>query len=203
MAPFGASLLLSVACRYPDARADLSAVTLAVGVALLRALRAFGLADLELKWPNDVLHQGAKLAGVLCELKIEAGGPAHVVVGIGLNVQLPQATIAALALEQRRVTDVTRVNRALSGAVRVPLAARLLGELVDALDEFGRTGLSSFIDEWTAADALHFKAVSVETGGAQRLGVACGLSADGALLIDVDGRIERVEAGEVSVRVAP
>ena len=166
-------------------------------------MRAFGLADLELKWPNDVLHQGAKLAGVLCELKIEAGGPAHVVVGIGLNVQLPQATIAALALEQRRVTDVTRVNRALSGAVRVPLAARLLGELVDALDEFGRTGLSSFIDEWTAADALHFKAVSVETGGAQRLGVACGLSADGALLIDVDGRIERVEAGEVSVRVAP
>ncbi len=202
VAPLASGILMSVSCRYAQARPDLSGVTLAVGVAILRALARFEVADLKLKWPNDVLHDGAKLAGVLCELKVEAGGPAHVVVGVGLNVALPAGTVAELAAQGRIVTDLTAVRPALDCSLRAALAAALIGELTGALDEFGRTGLASYIDEWRAADALDFRAVTVEAGGAVTEGVACGISADGALLVDVDGRIARIEAGEVSVRTA-
>ena len=203
VAPFGSGILASVAWTYPESRSDLSAVTLAVGVALVRALGSLGVTGTRLKWPNDVEVGGAKLAGVLCELKVEAGGPAHVVVGVGLNVALPEASVAELGAQGRLVTDVMRVAPALTPAVRPRLAACLIAELVRALDEFGRHGFAAFIAEWRLADALQGVPVRVEAGGAVREGIARGISADGALKVEVDGVLERVDAGEVSVRVQP
>jgi BirA family biotin operon repressor/biotin-[acetyl-CoA-carboxylase] ligase len=89
-APFGSGLCLSVSWSYRDAPATLGALSLAAGVAALRALSRLGFAGLALKWPNDIVHEGAKLGGILIDLRGEAAGPAFVVVGIGINVRLPQ-----------------------------------------------------------------------------------------------------------------
>lgn len=198
VAPFASAVLVSLSLSYPESRSDLSGVTLSVGVALLRALKRAGLASLSLKWPNDVEAGGAKLAGVLCELKLEASGPAHVVIGVGLNVALPDTSIEAIALGGRRVTDICRLMP--DPPSRSELAALLIEEIMRALFEFGRTGLASFIGEWRGADALFERAVSVECGGSVRTGIARGLSGDGALLVDYEGRIERVDAGDVTLR---
>lgn len=200
VAPFGSGLLLSAALSYPDSRTDLSAITLAVGVALLRALAAVGVAHGALKWPNDIEVDGAKLAGILCELKVEAGGPAHIVIGVGINVALPAATIAGLAAAGRRVTDLRTVRGGLDDELRARLAARVLEELALATATFRDRGFAAFHADWSAADALRDREVLVDAAGTVRAGIARGVALDGALLVERDGVLGRVESGEVSVR---
>ena len=200
LAPFGSSLLMSLGVVYPEGRSDLSGVTLAVGVALARALDRAGVRGLSLKWPNDVEFAGEKLAGVLCELKVEAGGAAQVVVGVGLNVSLGEPALAALSALGRRAADLTRIVA--SPPPRALLAALLIEEIVAALSEFGRSGLASFLAQWRSLDALAGREVTVEVAGTTRNGVARGLAPDGALLVDYAGTLERVDAGEVTLRLA-
>ena len=97
VAPFASGLCLSVSWSYRDAPATLGALSLAAGVAALRALQRVGIGGLSLKWPNDIVRADAKLGGILIDLRGEAAGPACVVVGIGINVRLPRAARAALA----------------------------------------------------------------------------------------------------------
>ena len=84
IAPFASGLCLSVNWSYRDAPATLGALSLAAGVAVLRALRRLGFAELSLKWPNDIVHRNGKLGGILIDLRGEAAGPAYFVVGVGL-----------------------------------------------------------------------------------------------------------------------
>ena len=97
VAPFGGGICFSLGWVFPEPPKQLSALTLAAGVAVLRALECCGARDIQLKWPNDVLFANRKLGGILCELRAEAGGPAYVVIGIGLNVRLSDASRRAIA----------------------------------------------------------------------------------------------------------
>jgi BirA family biotin operon repressor/biotin-[acetyl-CoA-carboxylase] ligase len=182
---------------YRDSPATLAALSLAAGVAALRALRRLGIDGLSLKWPNDIVRADAKLGGILIDLRGEAAGPAYVVVGIGINVRLPRAARGALAATGVEATDLASL-----GAVpaRNEMAAVLIAELHQALGEFGARGMAAFADEWQAADALAGRAVRVLHGGQQLDGEARGVDADGALLLDADGGRRRIVSGEVSVR---
>jgi BirA family biotin operon repressor/biotin-[acetyl-CoA-carboxylase] ligase len=197
VAPFASGLCLSINWSYRDAPAMLGALSLAAGVAALRALGRLGVASLSLKWPNDVLSGGAKLGGILIDLRGEAAGPAYVVVGIGINVCLPRA-----ALERLAADGVDAVDLATHGGVppRNELAAVLIAELAQALVEFGARGLAAFADEWQAADALAGRPVRVLQGEQALEGLACGVDGDGALLLEVGGTRRRILSGEVSVR---
>jgi BirA family biotin operon repressor/biotin-[acetyl-CoA-carboxylase] ligase len=166
-------------------------------VATLRALKRLGVAGLSLKWPNDVMRGDAKLGGILIDLRGEAAGPATVVVGIGINVRLPRAARAALAAEGVEVADLASIGDA---PPRNTLAAVLISELHQALSEFGARGMAAFADEWQAADALAGRAVRVLHGGQQLEGLARGVDADGALLLESGGARRRIVSGEVSVR---
>jgi BirA family biotin operon repressor/biotin-[acetyl-CoA-carboxylase] ligase len=197
VAPFASGLCLSVNWNYRDAPATLSALSLAAGVATLRALRRLGYSQLALKWPNDIVHADAKLGGILIDLRGEAAGPAYIVVGIGINVRLPRAALVQLAAEAVQAVDLATLGEA---PARNRLAAVLIAELALALVEFGARGMSAFADEWQAADALNGRPVQVLHGGQALDGLARGVDGDGALLLEAGGRRQRILSGEVSVR---
>ncbi len=197
VAPFASGLCLSVGWSYRDAPAALSALSLATGVAVLRALARLGIAGFALKWPNDIVRADRKLGGILIDLRGEAAGPAYVVVGVGINVQLPAATRAQLAKEGVDAVDLASLGAPPS---RNALAAALITELSAALGEYGARGLAAFAEEWQAADALAGRTVAVLQGGQTLEGRARGVDADGALLLDVAGVPRRIHSGEVSVR---
>ncbi len=201
VAPFGSGICLSVSWCFAEAPPQLSALSLAAGVAVRRALGNLGVGDIQLKWPNDVLWQGRKLGGILCELRAEAAGPAYVVVGIGLNVRLPpgaRAAIGKTGIEAASIEDIA--TRPLPS--RSTLAAALINQLILSLVEFEQAGFAPFFQEWSAADALSARAARVHRGEAVIDGVARGIDLDGALLLEVGGRLERFVSGEASLRPA-
>jgi BirA family biotin operon repressor/biotin-[acetyl-CoA-carboxylase] ligase len=197
VAPFGSGLCLSVGWSFRDAPAALGALSLAAGVAALRALARLGFGGLALKWPNDIVREDAKLGGILIDLRGEAAGPAFVVAGIGINVRLPRATSERLAADGVKVLDLAALA---APPPRNTLAGVVMAELVQALAEFGARGLAAFMDEWERADALAGRAVRVLQGGDALEGTARGVDGDGALLLETGAGVRRILSGEVSVR---
>lgn len=201
----GDSLCFSLALRFETLPADLSALPLVVGLSVRRVLRERGVAA-QIKWPNDlVIDRGAdglaKLGGILLELRAEAGGPALVVIGVGLNLRLDAAQRAAIASEGGCATDL----RAEGAHVldRNLLAAALIKELRVALARFSREGFVSSFKAWPEADALAGRGVAVEQGGVLLEGRATGIDTQGALQLRVADRIEQIHGGEVTVRPQP
>jgi len=201
LAPFASGLCLSFGWALREPPAELAALTLAAGVATLRALARFEVVALALKWPNDVLQGGRKLGGVLCELRAEAGGPAYAVIGVGLNVRLPAATRAAIVSAGGLAPiDVAEALAPAPCPTRGRLAAALLDELLRMALEFQTHGFAPFLAEWRRADALCDRPVRVIAAAATRDGVARGIDGDGSLRVELDGRVERVTSGEVTLR---
>jgi BirA family biotin operon repressor/biotin-[acetyl-CoA-carboxylase] ligase len=197
--PFGANLYLSLGWSFPAWPPQLSALSLAVGVAVARALRRAGLQQVMLKWPNDLRVGDDKLGGILIEQRGEAGGACRVVVGIGINLAMsPQqagdlgqpwtSLQTALALSARKLPE------------RNAFAASLLAELIDALSEFGAAGFTPFLSDWSSLDATANQPVRIEGGGEPLQGIARGVDAQGALIVEAQGRRHPVHAGEVSLR---
>jgi BirA family transcriptional regulator, biotin operon repressor / biotin---[acetyl-CoA-carboxylase] ligase len=198
-APFGSGLCLSVSWQFREAPATLGALSLAAGVAVLRALRRLGFPRLALKWPNDVVHLDGKLGGILVDLRGEAAGPAYVVVGVGINLRLPGTLRAALRAEGVEAIDLASLGALPS---RNEAAAALIGELALALEEFAERGLRAFADEWREADALDGRPVRALLGGDALEGIARGVDDDGALLLEIGDTRRRILSGEVTVRPA-
>jgi BirA family transcriptional regulator, biotin operon repressor / biotin---[acetyl-CoA-carboxylase] ligase len=198
-APPGGSLCISVAWQYLDMPADLSALSLVVGLGALNALREFGISDVQLKWPNDLVTDQGKLGGILIEMRAEAGGPVHVVVGVGLNVILDDATRAAVAAMGITADDI-RVHRA-AVPDRNAIAAALLARLVPALESFPFAGLAPHLASWGESDALLDCEVHVENLGEITRGVARGVDSHGALLVETPEGLRRFISGEVTVRL--
>ena len=197
VAPFASGLCLSIGWNYRDAPAALSALSLAAGVAVLRALGRLGIAGLALKWPNDVVRGDSKLGGILIDLRGEAAGPAYVVVGVGINVRLPASARKRLAEDGVDAVDLAALG---PPPARNAIAAALVAELSNALGEYGARGLAAFAEEWQDADALAGRTIAVVHGGQTLHGRARGVDSDGALLLEVDGAPRRIVSGEVSVR---
>jgi BirA family biotin operon repressor/biotin-[acetyl-CoA-carboxylase] ligase len=201
LAPFGSGICLSVSWCFAELPPQLSALSLAAGVAVRRALSGLGIDGIELKWPNDILWQGRKLGGILCELRIEAAGPAYVVIGLGMNLRLPaalRATIAGTGIEVASLDEIAGGDL----PSRSVLAAALVNQLLLSLEEFELAGFRPFFEEWTQADALAARAARVEHGNTLIEGTARGIDPDGALLLEVGGQVRRFVSGEASLRPA-
>lgn len=202
LAPFGSGLTFSIAWSYPDVPAELSALSLALGVTVAETLRKEGVHDVMLKWPNDVVWRNRKLGGLLIQLKLEAGGAASVVVGLGLNLALPGEARASLAAPE--VTPVADLREALGSRApgRNALAGRLAAAMCEGLERFGREGFAPFAARWQALDSLSGAIVRVTQSAGSVEGRALGADRDGALRVEVGDRIERFVAGDVSLRAA-
>jgi len=193
----GEALTFSLLWRSARGAGALSGLTLAVGVALARALESAGADGVVLKWPNDVLWRGGKLAGILTELQGDALGPTAVVIGIGINVRLSEATRARIG---QPATDL----EAACGAApdRNRLLAGVLIELDRVLEAFGREGFAPLREAWQRRHAQQGRRVTLMLpDGTRRSGRARGIAEDGALLLETRAGTQRFLSGEISVRV--
>jgi len=157
-----------------------------------------GIEGAGLKWPNDILVGDAKLAGVLIDVVGESSGPCIVIVGIGVNVCMPPGEAAAidqLWTDLHHLSGDNRLSRNL-------LAARILDELVPAIETFDAEGLPPFLDEWWQSDVLRGRKVGLTLPNEYITGTASGIDDVGALLVDTGNGRRRFLSGDVSVRVA-
>ncbi|HYM35991.1 MAG TPA: bifunctional biotin--[acetyl-CoA-carboxylase] ligase/biotin operon repressor BirA [Steroidobacteraceae bacterium] len=200
VAPFGSGLCLSLAWQFEESPPDFSALSLVIGVAIVRALRRLGCHEVQLKWPNDIVHSHRKLAGVLIDMRGEASGPARVVIGIGMNLHMPAEIRLALAEQQAAV--ITDLHETMRGHApeRNTLVGTIIDELIAALHAFSRDGFAAFKAEWQSHDSLRDSPVRVLSANETISGTARGVAPDGALLVDVNGRLHRFMSGDVSLR---
>jgi BirA family biotin operon repressor/biotin-[acetyl-CoA-carboxylase] ligase len=151
-----------------------------------------------LKWPNDIWFQDRKIGGVLIELRAEASGPAHVVIGVGINVSLPAAI--RLEIEAGGVRVAAAADACAAPPSRNLLAGAILDELLSMLEQFEHEGFAAFRDEWTALDALSGRPARVLLADSIVSGIARGVDHEGALLLDTGERLQRFVSGEASLR---
>lgn len=195
LAPENSALTFSLAWRLRIPLHALSGLSLAVGVALSRALSQLGIST-KLKWPNDLLRDGAKLAGVLIETAIDRQDrqAIWVVIGVGLNLKQSQHLSTQLAREVADVSDVV-VDREYWMAV-------FLAELGSMLTAFEQAGFAPFVDEWNARDAYAGNEVVIlDQGRELHHGRAAGVDANGCLQLDTPHGRVIVAAGDVSLRM--
>ncbi|MGH8658494.1 MAG: biotin--[acetyl-CoA-carboxylase] ligase [Gammaproteobacteria bacterium] len=199
VAPLASGICLSLGWRVCTPVGSIMGLSLAVAVTLARLLKGeFGVQNIGVKWPNDILCGGAKVAGILIEVRGELGGSYHAVIGVGLNVQ--GSTRLAAHVDQPW-TDLRRA--ALAKHSRNVVAIALISALFHALPEYEAEGFASFRDEWREYDLFRDKAVHLLLpSGDVVMGHARDVDADGALLLSVDGYLQRYHCGEVSLRLA-
>ncbi len=195
-AGLGDALTFSLLWRFGSGLAALSGLSLAVGVAMMRALQELGVRGAGLKWPNDVLLNGGKLAGILLEAQGDMLGPSAVVIGIGINLHVPET------LHQR-------VDQTVSGLASVDMhlpdrnlvLAVILKQLVAVLREFAEHGFASLREEWERNHVFGRKAVKLlMPDGSQVSGTVLGVTDDGALRLATAAGEQIFNAGEVSLR---
>jgi BirA family biotin operon repressor/biotin-[acetyl-CoA-carboxylase] ligase len=203
LAPFGSGLTFSISWTFAETPADLSALSLAMGVCVVRALRECGAPRVQLKWPNDIIHEHAKLGGLLLQMRSEAGGPACIVAGLGLNLCMPDAARAAICNPQ--ATPVTDLAAACGAQMpgRQRIAAVVAARMLAGLEEFAQAGYAPFAADWARFDSLRDAPVTVLRHDGIFDGLARGADREGALCVETRaGVIERVHAGDVSLRRA-
>ncbi len=199
IAPFGAGVALSLSWTFRDGASTLAALSLAVGVAVARALGRAGAHGMTLKWPNDIWFESRKIGGVLIELRAEAGGPAHVVIGVGINVTLTAEARREIESSGVAVAAVADASGGLPS--RNLVAGAILDELLSMLARFERDGFGAFRDTWTALDALSGRPVQVLLAEKCLYGTARGVDRDGALLLETASGVQRFVSGEASLRL--
>ncbi|MDZ7923904.1 MAG: bifunctional biotin--[acetyl-CoA-carboxylase] ligase/biotin operon repressor BirA [Marinagarivorans sp.] len=193
VSPLGANIYCSIRWHFSMGIACLEGLSLAVGVALVDALAELGVADVMLKWPNDLWLKGKKLGGVLVEVGGDALGECYAVVGVGLNIAMPKN--AALEIDQAW-TDLASEGCSCS---RNRVVAAMINHLLLLLGDYQAQGFGAYRERWLASNALADTWVAV-TGAEQKTGRVIGLNDSGALLLQSDAGIEIISGGEVSVR---
>ena len=188
----GAGATFSILRRMHCAPRELAGLSLAVGVATARALRALGVADVMLKWPNDLLVRDAKLGGVLIETKVQ-GSEVTAVVGIGINCRPVRALGKRLRRELVALDDLVRP--ALS---RNAVIAALAGEVLAALQAFERAGLPAFAEDWRALHAHEGRRLRLRLGDGRTVsGIASGIAPSGALRLRTRSGTRDVTSGRI------
>jgi BirA family biotin operon repressor/biotin-[acetyl-CoA-carboxylase] ligase len=194
VAPSGSSLLMSLIFRPPLAPHQVQRLTMVCGLAVADAVESETGLQVDLKWPNDVLIEGAKVCGLLTEVGLSGDQVDYVVVGIGLNVNLDPEQ-----LPERLLMPATSLSHVLGRKVaRLPLLQALL-RMVERRYLALEAGHSPRA-EWAARLVTLGQSVVVVTGDKRLAGVAEGVNANGALLVRrADGGVETVVAGDVTL----
>ena len=196
----GSSLTFSLLWRFNCSAAALSGLSLAVGVALIRALTSLGVTNAQLKWPNDVLIDNKKLAGILIDLHGDMDGPSAAVIGVGVNLRLPENVLNNI--DQPAIDlATTSIDGASSQIDQNKLLGVLLKNLADVLSDFEQNGFLGVRDEWLRYHAYQNKAVRMLLHDGRNVdGTVSGVADDGILLVETALGLQRFSAGEISLR---
>ena len=195
-AGLGSSLTFSLLWRFQCGASALSGLSLAVGIALIRCLHAMGFTQAQLKWPNDVLMNEEKLAGILIELQGDMEGASTAVIGIGINLKLPDNK--QQHIDQPATDLASGASQAIDPNV---LLASLLKHLHQVLHVFEENGFAHFSHEWTQHHVYHQKPVRLMMpDGKENHGQVRGITEDGSLLLETSSGLQRLISGEISLR---
>lgn len=190
VSPYGSGLCLSLKQHYSTLNKSLAGLNIALAVTVTRILHNLGATKVGLKWPNDILWQGRKLAGLLLESR---GG--DVVIGIGLNVNMPTVE----TISQAWVDLYTVLKKKIS---RNTLASLLIAQCMETLIRYPQIGLAPFLQDWHHFDLSYGQQVTLTFPQASSItGTACGIDEHGALLLQVGEHQQRYNYGEVSLRL--
>ena len=192
---FGKNIALSILYHLPNKPDQLNGLSLVIGIAVVQALQEYGLKEIKLKWPNDIVHHAKKLAGVLIEIKSSSKpGFSSIVIGIGLNLYNPTTNPDGI---NQAITDIHSIQKL--PPQRNRLAGLLLKNCLITLAEFQTKGFSAFIEPWHQLDSLKDKPIRIETAKELQEGVARGINSLGQLCIDIDGEQHCFSSGEVRI----
>lgn len=189
-APFGTNLYFSMYWRLEQGIAAAMGLSLIVGIVVTQTLRELSGQDIKVKWPNDLYLNDQKLAGILVELAGKTGDCAHVVIGIGVNLNM---TNPDMNIVNQKWANLGNINRNL-------LVAKIAKTLRENLEKFEKNGLAFFIDDWNHLDNFIHRPVKLLIGDEVIRGIAKGINDQGALLLEQDGKIEAYIGGEISLR---
>lgn len=197
----GGSLTFSLLWRFERGAGHLAGLSLAVGAAVARALAAHGVARAQVKWPNDIVVDFRKIAGILVETTGDIQGPSVAVVGVGVNHRLGERTLEGI---DQAVTDVWHCagSSAAAAPSRNALLASLLTELAATLRRFETSGFAAERDSWRSLHAYHGRAVRVLPAHEPAFdAVVADVAPDGALVVTLpDGRSLALASAEISLR---
>ena len=196
VSPFGANLYLSCLWDFYNGAAALEGLSLATGVAVAEALAEFGVAPLELKWPNDVLSGGRKLAGILLEMTGDPSGHCKVIIGVGINHQMPHSSGASIDQPWISLQEIC------PGISRNALAAAVISQLFLMLANFRAQGFAAYRERWQKLDCFRDREVVIKTGAKDIEGVADGIDSTGGLRLITPEGLQVMKGGEVSVRLS-
>jgi len=196
VSPYGSNIYVSIFWRFQQGGiASTAGLSLAMGIAVIRALKQHNINDVGLKWPNDIYSQGKKLGGILIEVSGEADGPCAAVIGLGLNLFLPETQAQSITQAWTDLTKITGENPLL----RNKLAGTVLDHILSIINGFEVLGIKAYLDEWRSYDCLKGHMATLFIGQQQVEGIIEGIDDNGLLLIKrSDGSIQAFASGEVS-----
>ena len=195
VSPFGRNLYFSLVWRFETGAAAIEGLSLLVGLALAKAIENLSGVSPRLKWPNDLLSGGKKLAGILLEMAGDPSGDCQVVIGVGLNVNMPVPE--AGAIDQPWVDLQQLVGKPLS---RNALFAQILNTLIPMLRQFAEHGFAPFREAWHRYHAYQDQPVQLLLGKRVESGRCLGVTDNGALRIETAEGEKQFHGGEVSLR---
>ena len=197
--PLGSGIALSVSWTFPETPSDLAALSLAAGVTTRRVIQALCGCAPALKWPNDLIWDHRKLAGILVETAARHQGACHVVVGVGLNVSLDSERLDAVGEQPGAAIDLERMT-ATRAPGRSAVAARLIEGYCKMFRTYQDSGFSKFHAAFVEADYLRRRPVVVTDGPCRVSGTVMTVDNSGALILDTEAGIRRIVAGDVSTK---
>lgn len=198
VSPFASNIYLSMLWRFAGGAAALEGLSLAVGLAVVKGLKEMGVSEAHLKWPNDILVSGKKICGVLIEMTGDASGSCSVVIGIGINVQMPKEATAQI---DQPWTDISSsLGRELVD--RNEITARILDHVLELTHSFSQHGFGPLYEEWNSHDGYHGESIKLIMGDTEIYGIGRGVGPDGGIKIETpDGKVEVYKGGEISLRL--
>lgn len=197
LSPKNAGIYLSLTRRFSLQANALQALSLVTAISVLDALQEAGAQGLQLKWPNDVLYEGKKLAGILLELQ-QKEGARFIVFGVGVNIELSADFQASI---DRPVTDLSGIIAELPS--REVLLAALLNRLCRNLATYEDSGFSVFQERWNALDCYRGQDIEIQNGESRLVGKSLGVDASGSLLLQTQQGTQSINGGEIFPSLRP
>ena len=198
VSPFAANIYMSILWDFEQGAQALEGLSLAIGVAVRRALIELGLEDVRLKWPNDIYIGNKKLGGILLEMIGDPAGHCSVVIGVGINVSMPASI--AVNIDQPWTDCCSESDAPIA---RSRLAALLIDNIFDILNDFESLGFAGYRDEWQEADAFKGLQGTISTPRDSVSGTVIGVDNSGAVQLKlISGAVKSFIGGELSLRLA-
>jgi len=194
ISPFGKNIYMSISRQFATGASGLMGLSLVIGLSVVKTLKEIGIGQVGLKWPNDIILDAGKLAGILVELGKTTSQSTFAVMGIGINMELDEEDSRQIDQPWSAIANKEIVSRN-------ELVARLIDSILPTLVIFEREGFASFCEDWNSNNVYRGQEVMVLGGKNGISGIDAGVDENGNYLLETDTGIQIFNAGEVSLRL--